>query len=296
MKTSGQLKGSLLAIMGGTCWGVSGCVGQYLFTVQHMDSEWLVPIRLFTAGLIISIYYLIKDPAIFISPWKEKRTAAELLVYGILGVGCCQFTYFLTIQLSSAGMATILQDISPVMILGVVCIASKRKPKLFEIISLILALIGVFLITTHGSFNKLVISPAALITGMISAVCVAIYTLTPVTLQKKHTTSLMQAWAFLMSGVMFGLIFQSWKIDYVPNIIGIFGIIVVVIVGNILAFTTYMTGVKIIGPQKASLYSFAEPVAAAIISTTLLKGVFTIWDALGFGCIFAMMALLGRKK
>lgn len=99
-----------------------------------------------------------------------------------------------------------------------------------------------------------------------------------------------------MSGVLFGLIFQSWKIDYVPNIIGIFGIIVVVIVGNILAFTTYMTGVKIIGPQKASLYSFAEPVAAAIISTTLLKGVFTIWDALGFGCIFAMMALLGRKK
>ena len=64
------------------------------------------------------------------------------------------------------------------------------------------------------------------------------------------------------------------------------------VLGNVLAFSLYMSGVPLIGPQKASLYSFAEPVTAAIISTLVLGSPFTLWDALGFGCIFLMLVLL----
>ena len=73
---------------------------------------------------------------------------------------------------------------------------------------------------------------------------------------------------------------------------GAFGIFTVVVLGNVLAFSLYMSGVPLIGPQKASLYSFAEPVTAAIISTLVLDSPFTLWDALGFGCIFLMLVLL----
>jgi drug/metabolite transporter (DMT)-like permease len=66
----------------------------------------------------------------------------------------------------------------------------------------------------------------------------------------------------------------------------------VVVLGNVLAFSLYMSGVPLIGPQRASLYSFAEPVTAAIISTLVLGSPFTLWDALGFGCIFLMLVLL----
>ena len=31
-------KGAFLTAFGGICWGVSGCIGQYLFSRQHMDS------------------------------------------------------------------------------------------------------------------------------------------------------------------------------------------------------------------------------------------------------------------
>ena len=56
-----SVKGALLTMFGGMCWGVSGCVGQYLFTRQGMDSTWLVPIRLFLAGLILCGFFFIKD-------------------------------------------------------------------------------------------------------------------------------------------------------------------------------------------------------------------------------------------
>lgn len=215
---SDRIKGSALTMGGAACWGVSGCMGQYLFTREGMDSTWLVPIRLFLAGLILCGFFFIKDRKTLFDPWnvrKNPRNAIDLLVYGLAGVSCCQFTYFLTIQLSSAGMGTILQDVSPVIILLVVCIQQKRGPRVFEIFSIVLALVGVFLITTHGSLTGLAVSPAALVSGIVSACCVAIYTMWPKKLQEQYPTPMLQGWAFLMGGIMFSLIFRPWQIDYV---------------------------------------------------------------------------------
>ena len=96
-----SIKGALLTMFGGMCWGVSGCVGQYLFTRQGMDSTWLVPIRLFLAGVILCIYYGVRNWRQLVNPWRSWRNARDLVIYGLAGVSFCQFTYFLTIQLSS---------------------------------------------------------------------------------------------------------------------------------------------------------------------------------------------------
>ena len=204
----------------------------------------------------------------------------------------CQFLYFLTIQLSTAGIATILQDLSPVLILLVLCLQQRRTPRLFELCSILLALLGVFLLTTHGSLTSLAVSPAALAAGLVCACTVVIYTMWPKRLQAQYPTPLLQGWAFLLGGLAFHLIFRPWTMGYVPSAVGVIGILVVVLVGNVTAFSLYMSGVPLIGPQRASLYSFAEPVTAAILSTLLLGSPFTLWDALGFGCIFVMLVLL----
>lgn len=292
---SDRVKGACLTMGGAACWGVSGCMGQYLFTRENMDSTWLVHIRLFLAGLILCTFYFIKDRRMLFDPWNAKknpRNLLDLLIYGLAGVSCCQFTYFLTIQLSSAGVGTILQDLSPVLILLVVCIQQKRAPRLFEVFSIVLALGGVFMLTTHGSLTNMAISPAALVVGIISAFCVVIYTIWPQNLQKQYPTPMLQGWAFLMGGTFFALVFRPWRMNYVPNAAGIAGIAAVVLIGNVLAFSCYMSGVMYIGPQKSSLFSFAEPVTAAIISTLVLGSPFTVWDAIGFVCIFLMLVLL----
>ena len=66
-----SVKGALLTMFGGMCWGVSGCVGQYLFTRQGMDSTWLVPIRLFLAGVILCIYYGVRNWRQLVNPWRK---------------------------------------------------------------------------------------------------------------------------------------------------------------------------------------------------------------------------------
>ncbi len=292
---SDRVKGTCLTMGGAACWGISGCMGQYLFTRENMDSTWLVPIRLLLAGLLLCGYYFFKDRKQLFAPWNWKadpRNTIDLLVYGLAGVSFCQFLYFLTIQLSTAGIATILQDLSPVLILLVLCLQQRRTPRLFELCSILLALLGVFLLTTHGSLTSLAVSPAALAAGLVCACTVVIYTMWPKRLQAQYPTPLLQGWAFLLGGAAFHLIFRPWTMGYVPSAVGVIGILVVVLVGNVTAFSLYMSGVPLIGPQRASLYSFAEPVTAAILSTLLLGSPFTLWDALGFGCIFVMLVLL----
>ena len=292
---SDRVKGACLTMGGAACWGISGCMGQYLFTREGMDSTWLVPIRLLLAGLLLCGFYFVKDRKQLFAPWDWKadpRNAVDLLVYGLAGVSCCQFLYFLTIQLSTAGVATILQDLSPVLILLVVCVQQRRAPRLFEVGSIVLALAGVFLLTTHGSLTSLAVRPAALVAGVVCAGTVVIYTMTPKRLQAQYPTPMLQGWAFLLGGALFHLVFRPWRAGYLPSAVGVLGIAVVVVVGNVLAFSLYMSGVPLIGAQRASLYSFAEPVTAAVISTLVLGSPFTGWDALGFVCIFAMLVLL----
>ena len=47
------LRGTVCAILGGVCWGVSGTVGQYLFTQKGIDSGWLTVVRMLCAGAIL---------------------------------------------------------------------------------------------------------------------------------------------------------------------------------------------------------------------------------------------------
>lgn len=293
---SNQLKGALLTLTGGMCWGISGSVGQYLFTRQGMDSRWLVPVRLGLAGIILLIYGIIRFRGKILDPWKNRYDRRDLLVYGIVGVSICQFLYFLTIQLSTAGTATILQDLSPVMILALSCLIAKRAPSAREIAAILLALAGVFLIVTHGSLTDMSVSFPALVSGILCAVCVTVYNMEPAHLLSKFSVMQLQGWAFLMGSVLFTIAFRPWEYHYVPTGAGWLGIAAVVLIGNVMAFPCYLKGITYIGPERGILYGFSEPVAAAVISFLFLGSPFTIWDAVGFGAVFSMMVLISRRK
>ncbi len=257
-----------------------------------MDSRWLVPIRLGIAGIILLVYCMIKYKKRILKPWHSFQSVIYLLIYGVAGVSTCQFLYFLTIELSTASIGTILQDLAPIFILIVTCVLTKRLPKANELISILLAIAGVFMLTTHGNIETMSVSSVAIIAGVGSAFCVMIYNILAPKVTFEIPVIIVQGWSFLLGGIFGMFVFQSWKIHYVPNIYGVIGIIFVVVVGNICAFTFYITGVKSIGPSKAILYSFAEPITAAIISTIVLHNVFTIYDATGFLLIFAMLYMI----
>ena len=43
-------------MFGGICWGFSGCCGQYLFTHNEVDSNWLTVVRMLSSGVILMVF------------------------------------------------------------------------------------------------------------------------------------------------------------------------------------------------------------------------------------------------
>lgn len=287
-----RLAGVLFALVGGMFWGLSGACGQYLFEYKHVTADWLVPVRLVLSGYMMLIFFLIKDGKTTFSIWKTKKNIIDMIVYSVLGMALCQYTYFVTIENSNAGTATVLQYIAPVIIMVLVCFAEKKFPKAAELLAMACALIGVFFIATHGNINHLVISKKALFYGLGAAATVVIYNLQPRNLLKQFHPSLLVAWAMVIGGTALFIVFRPWTYAPVIDRETVLALIAIILFGTILSFTFYMQGVKLIGAAHASLYVSVEPLTAALLSAVWLKVPFQALDFVGFLLIISTVFIL----
>lgn len=290
---SKMVTGTIVTIAGGILWGVSGVCGQYMFQNKGVTASWLVSVRLVVAGLLMLCYYFLTDREQTLAIWKSKRDRRDVIIYGLLGMLPCQYAYFQTIEWSNAGTATVIQYLGPALIVIWVCFRTKRMPTLQEITGVILAVIGVFLIATHGNPTSLALSGRALLMGLASAVSVAIYTLEPARLQKKYDTPLILAWGMTIGGVALTLISRPWTAKGIQADAEMFAALAFVIVfGTMAGFSLYMTGVKLIGSVKASLYACMEPVSSMILTVLWMKVNFTTPDLIGTLLVIATIIIL----
>ncbi|MBQ5868406.1 MAG: EamA family transporter [Lachnospiraceae bacterium] len=285
--------GILMTIAGGCLWGLSAACGQFLFDVKGATAKWMVPIRLILAGSLMLFYYIIREKKEAFRIWKKKRDAIDVMIYGLAGLMLCQFTYYYTIELSNAGTATVLQYISPVLIMILVCINEKRIPKIMEVVALVLAVLGIFLIATHGDIKHLEISKEALVIGLFSAWTVVIYNMQPKRLMRYYPTPYLLAWGMVIGGIVLAMLFKPWQYEVHVDLGVILAFGTIVLLGTISSFSLYMQGVKLIGPGRASLYCCVEPIAATLICAVWLKEPFAAIDIVGFLCIIATILILG---
>lgn len=281
-----------MTITGGTLWGVSGVCGQFLFQNKDVTASWLVPVRLMMAGIFMLCFYIWKDKKKAFAIWQKKENRRGILIYGLAGMMLCQYSYFQTIEWSNAGTATVIQYLGPALIVVWVCLQTRRLPERKEIIGVLLALLGIFLIATHGNLTSLALSGRALLMGLISAVSVVIYTVQPEKLQKQFPTPLILAWGMLIGGCVLTVLFRPWHKTIIVDAQMVTTLLVVILLGTMASFSLYMTGVKLIGSVKASLYSCVEPVASMVLTAVWMKVQFTLPDIIGTVCIILTIIIL----
>lgn len=288
----GTIIGTFLTIAGGILWGISGVCGQFLFQNKDVTASWLVPLRLVTAGFLLLCYYLIRDKGKAFDIWKTKRNRIDIIIYGLAGMMLCQYSYFQTIEWSNAGTATVIQYLGPALIVVWVCLQTKRLPEKKEVLGVILAVTGIFLIATHGNPTTLALSQKALIMGLISAVSVVIYTVKPARMQAEFDTPLILAWGMLIGGTALTIAFRPWNNKVIFDGETFTALTFIILFGTMAGFSMYMTGVKMIGSVKASLYSCVEPVASMVLTAVWMKVSFTTPDLIGTVFVIATIIIL----
>ena len=287
--------GLLSALLGGSLWGFSGACGQFLFSNYAIEPSWLTALRMSTAGLILTLYSFFTHREALKSIFNSAHDTIQLLKFAIPGVMLAQYTYLVAISHTNAGTATVLQYTMPVMILAYVCLTTGRKPAGSELIAMALALAGVFIIATHGNPTTMVLTPEGLVWGLVSAVTMAMFTVLPRDLMRRYGSVPVVGSGMLVGGAILSVPAGLWTYQPQLDAAGCFGLFGIVILGTVVAFTLYLTGVRLVGAVKTSLLASIEPVAATALAVLWLGTDIVFIDLVGFAAIIAAVIIVSVK-
>lgn len=291
---SNSLKGTLLTVVAGIAWGLSGTSGQYLMA-NGISALVLTNLRLLIAGgiLMLLAYATSKDK--MMAFLTDRKSLLSLLIFALIGLFLNQFAYLTAIQETNAGTATVLQYVCPVGILIYSCIKDKVAPTLGEIISIIFAIGGTFLIATHGQLDQLSMTPAGLFWGLFSALTYALYIILPIALIKKWGSSLVIGMGMVIAGLValpFTGVLQAnipTSLDFLLAFAGI------ILIGTVFAYTAFLKGASLIGPVKSSLLASIEPISAVFFAFLIMNEQFYPIDFLGMAMILFAVTLISLK-
>ena len=278
-------KGVIFTMLGGIFWGISGIIGKYLFDEKQLTAVWLVTLRLLSAGLLMLMLAAVQKKGDIFRVWKKKRTAVSQLVFCLFGMTACQMSYFLAIQYSNPGTATVLQYISPALIMLFCLAVEKRKPKRLEVIVLVCVIAGVFLLATHGDPGSLAVTGRALFWGLAAAVALAVYTIQPEKLLNEFGSMETVGWGMFIGGLLMIPVTGFFHGPGIWDMTTVLLALAVIIFGTVIPFGCYLEGVRLLGPVRASMFACVEPLVAAVMSALLLGEVFVGVDVLGFALI-----------
>ena len=288
--------GFVIALLAGTLFGVGGTFGQFLFEHRGVDLDWLVTVRMLVSGALLIGFSAARDGGQVLAPWRDRGDAVQLLIFGIFGMLAVQYTYFAAIHASNTATATVLQYTGPAMIAVWLALVGRRWPSPRELAAIALAMAGTYLLVTHGKAGALSISLLALFWGLASAVAAAFNSLQPVGLLHRYKASYISGWGMLIGGVALSFRRQPWDIAGEWDVIAIGFLLFIIVFGTLLSFYFYLKAVRLIGAQRTSLLSCAEPFAAAVLAVLWLGVRWTVMDWLGAALIVATIFLLAREK
>ncbi|MDD7408371.1 MAG: DMT family transporter [Anaerovoracaceae bacterium] len=295
MSNKNSIKGIIFALASGCCWAFSGTLGQFLFTHKGMDPSWLTVFRMITAGFIFLLMAVSRTETR--QSLKQMLTSRSDMLYmvffSIAGLLMVQYAYLVAISQTSAGVATSIQYSGESLVLLVTCVKLRRLPYRSEFCGLLIMLIAVFLISTHGKVGGMTFSVTTVIWLVTAAAALMFYTVLPPRVVGRYGSEPVMGVGFIIGGASLALTTRVWNIS--PGIIDgqtILCLALMIGVGTILAFSMFMRSTVLTGPVKAGMLSAIETVASPLISSLWLGMNFKLTDYAGFIMMFIMVIML----
>ncbi|WP_308545796.1 EamA family transporter [uncultured Staphylococcus sp.] len=293
-----RLKGILFAIIGASLWGLGGTVSDFLFKHAGINVDWYVTTRLIISGLFLLVMFKIMNSrqSIFVI-FTRVSHVITLIIYSLFGMLIVQYAYMASINEGNAAVATLLQYIAPVYIILWFAFRGKEKLRAFDIVVVLLTLVGTFLLLTNGSLSKLIVAPSSLFWGILAVLALAFYTIYAEKLLNKYASILVVGWAMIISGIIMTLRHPIWNVSMTQWHVSTFLYLIFGIIGGTaLAYYLFIDSLKYLSAKETTLFGTIEPVVAVVASGLFLGVSFKAFQILGIIIIVVLILVLSLKK
>lgn len=170
--------GAVCALAGATLWGFSGACIQFLVEGYAVSSAFISFARAATAAVLFLALVLATRREALLSLLGSRAARRTLMLFGV-GLYLSQITYAISIEMTNAGTATVLQATCTVFVMLFTCLRARRLPRPADFAGLVAALAAAALIATQGDWGVIVLPAAGLAWGIANALSETLYIMAP---------------------------------------------------------------------------------------------------------------------
>ncbi len=288
------IRGSIVALVSGVCFGLSGTASKCLMEAYAIDPLWLSSARQLGACVLFMIAALMTTPDKVRACARSPRLLGAIAAYGLCGILLSQIGYLEAIDMTNAATATVLENSSLLFLLLYTCVTHRRLPRGLETVSVVLALTGIYLLATGGDPTGFVVPVAGIAWGVAAGLATALISILPARSLEAIPSFVTNAFAMLMGGVVLTAFVRPWEHAPSLDLVGWLLLAFVVVIGTFGAYALYVRAAREAGPMRAALLAAVEPVVALVTSAAWLGQVFLPTDFVGFALIMATVFLTAR--
>jgi len=288
-------RGFWLAFCASALWGISGTVLQVVAKNLNIPAMWFIATRTTVAGIILLVVGLFVLPkSEFFAVFKNWKDLLTLLSFAVFGLLANMFTFFHAIKTGNSSTATILQYLSPLFIMIGAIIFTKKKTSRVDVISFVLAMIGVALMITRGDIGHLSIPLISVIWGIGSGITAALYITIPQTLIAKYHGILITGWGMLIAGIISNFFNPIWVNPPKMSMASVLGVGTVILLGTVMAFLLMVMSTKYTTAAIISITDAVQPFTTLVLSIIFLQYSVNIPEIIGAVIVVLAIYVLNR--
>ena len=283
----------ILVGLSGVCWASSGVAVQDFFSHSAKTPMELTNIRMCGAGLLMVVILFLRDKFNLSAARMNRKPKLwlYLLIYGIIGIVMVQFTYFQAISIGGAAATTVILSATPAMVVVWESFYNRKIPARAEVLAVILAIVGVFLLVTGGDTSKILVPLPCVLWSLASGAAFAFSMIFGKHLfAEKIDPTFMTSIGMLAGGLLTFALIDNF--DWTPFFErdAIFDVAWIIIFGTVTAFLIFNFGLKHLTAEEAAITEIAEPAAAVVISYFIFGTSFGLIES--FGIVLVFLAIL----
>jgi len=222
------------------------------------------------------------------------RTLGALVLLGTLGYAGQSMSYFAALTRASAGLVALLLYLYPALVVGIVALALRERPRTVTVICLTVAVAGTGL--TLGPVG------GGQVTGALLAMLAALFYAVYIVAGSRFTprAGALRSTAVIISGAAVTLvIIAALTRPRLPDTAtGWLALAAVVVICTVVAPWSFFAGLSRVGPADASTISTLEPVVSVVLGVIVLgetlAGIQVAGAVLVLGAVVALARLGGN--
>ena len=193
-------RGVVCALAGATLWGFSGACIQFLAESYEVSSAFISAVRAGVAALLFAVFVFVTRREALLSLLGSPAARPTLVLFGV-GLYLSQITYAVSVALTNAGTATVLQATCTVFVMLITCVRARRLPRVADFVGLMCAMAAATLIATQGDWGVIVLPVAGLAWGIANALSETLYIMAPQRLYGRWDRPTIIACGMVIGGV-----------------------------------------------------------------------------------------------